>query len=255
MGLEERVKYAQMKARHRQKIKPWYFKTWGILSLLLIALLISFVIASAIYIVQAAKEYSQKQYIEETKLLLREYELAILGDNNNKSFGSPKAPLTIVQFSDFACPLCAQSLETVLTLKENYPEDVRFIHRELPTQPNSVDLALAAYCADEQNNYWQFYEQLFLQQERFQLLEKDDLYIELTKLSEQLNLSPTLFADCLREQRYVSIIANDYQDVEYLRLEGSPTWFINNHPVTGYIAHEKFIQLVNAILYDLYGQN
>ncbi len=251
MGLEDRVKYAQMKARHKKQIKAWYFKPWGIFSLILIALVTSFIIASSIYIVKAAREYSQQQLIEETKRQFIRYEQAIEGDINNISFGKEGAVITIVQFTDFACPICAQTAPTVLNLKEKYSDDVYFIHRDFPTQENSVDLASAAYCAKEQNAYWQFYEQLFSKQESFLNLYDEDLRIELSKLSEELNLNTTLFAECLSEQRYLSIVANDFQDVEYLNLKGSPTWFVNSHPIVGYVSHDQFILLIDTLIREL----
>jgi len=252
MALEDRMKYAQMKARHKQQLKAWYLKPWGIFTLIMIALFISFIIAASIYIVKAAREYNEQQLIEETKREFVRYEQAIEGDINNISFGNESAPLTVVQFTDFACPICAQTSPIILDLKENYSDKIYFIHRDFPTQENSIDLASGAHCANEQNSYWQFYEQLFSQQERFINLYDEDLYVELAKLSEELNLNTTLFAECLSEQRYLSIVANDFQDVEYLNLEGSPTWFINNHPVTGYISHDQFILLVDTLLRELY---
>ncbi len=72
------------------------------------------------------------------------------------------------------------------------------------------------------------------------------------KLSGDLNLNTSLFAECLIEQRYISIIANGYQDSENLNLKGSPTWFINNHPILGYVSHDDFILLVDTLLKELY---
>ncbi len=250
MSLDERVKYAQMKSRHRKKLRAWYLKPWGIIILIIAAIFISLLIASAIYIVKTAKEYNRQSFVEDQKRLAREYEEAILGDYNNQSFGPATAPITIVQFSDFACPFCANSADIVLAVKNLYPENVRFIHRDFPLHANSVDLALSAHCAGEQNNYWGFYEQLFAQQDRFSSLEEEDLALELTTLSGELNLDPTQFAICLHDKNNLPIIANDFQDSEYLRLEGTPVWFINNHQVVGYVPLDSFLALIDTLLAD-----
>lgn len=252
MALEDRLKYAQMKARHRKKIKAWYFKPWGIFSLLLLAILISFIVASSIYIVRAAKEHRERELIEEIKRQYIQFEQAIRGDINNISFGNENAPLTIVQFSDFACPICSQSAQIVLNLKQFYQDDILFIHRDFPTQENSINLSLAAHCANDQGAYWQYYEELFKQQERFKHLFDEDLLLELTKLSNELNLNSHSFAQCLNEQKYISIIANDFNDIEYLRLPGAPIWFINNHKIEGHVPADKFMLLINELLDELY---
>jgi protein-disulfide isomerase len=251
MNLEERKKYVQMKARHRQQLKPWYLKTWGILSLLLIAIVISFIVASAIYVVRAAKEYNQQQAYEEAKRQYLAYQQAVAGDINNQSFGNKGALLNIVQFSDFACQFCALSAETVLNLKNFYQDYIYFTHRDLPTQFNSVQLALSAHCAGEQNSYWQYYEKLFANHDRFLYLDGDELSLELTKLSHELNLDPLLFAECLDEERYLHIIANDYADSEFLKLTGTPVWFINNQPIVGHVSNDRFLFLVDSILREI----
>lgn len=251
MSLADRKKYAEMKARHRKKLKPWYLKTWGILSLLLIAIVISFVIASAIYVVKAAKEYNQQQMLEEARRQYLAYQQAIAGDINNQKFGNEGALLNIVQFSDFACHFCSLSAETVLNLKHFYSDYIKFTHRDLPTQFNSVQLALSAHCAGEQNSYWEYYKELFSNQPLYANLEGEELDLELIKLSEELGLNPILFAECLDDERYLYIIANDYADSEFLELTGTPVWYINNHPITGHISNDRFLSLIDSILREI----
>ena len=85
------------------------------------------------------------------------------------TLGSSKAPLTIVEFSDFQCPYCRQFHEQVLPpLKQEYINKglVRFIHKDLPLPFHSQakPAAAAARCAGEQNRYWDLYGALFDQQ-------------------------------------------------------------------------------------------
>ena len=85
------------------------------------------------------------------------------------TLGAGKAPLTIVEFSDFECPYCRQFHEQVIpSLKREYIETglVRFIHKDLPLPFHSQakHAAAAARCAGEQNRYWDLYEVLFDQQ-------------------------------------------------------------------------------------------
>ena len=63
-------------------------------------------------------------------------ELLLTGE---PALGSGKAPLTIVEFSDFECPYCRQFHEEVLSLKRDYIDTglVRFIHKDLPLHSTS----------------------------------------------------------------------------------------------------------------------
>jgi protein-disulfide isomerase len=82
------------------------------------------------------------------------------------SLGSPHAPLTIVEFSDFECSYCQKFHQIVLPkLKQQYIDTglVRFIHKDLPLPFHSQALSAAAAsrCAGEQNKYWTLYKALF----------------------------------------------------------------------------------------------
>ena len=82
------------------------------------------------------------------------------------SLGNARAPLTIVEFSDFECRYCQQFHQTVMpNLKKEYIETglVRFIHKDLPLpfHRQALPAAAAARCAGEQNKYWTTYEALF----------------------------------------------------------------------------------------------
>ena len=85
------------------------------------------------------------------------------------ALGSPQAPLTIVEFSDFECPYCQRFHADVLPkLRQSYIDTglVRFVHKDLPLpfHQQAIPAAAAARCAAEQNNYWSLYAALFDQQ-------------------------------------------------------------------------------------------
>ena len=82
------------------------------------------------------------------------------------SLGNARAPLTIVEFSDFECRYCQKFHQTVMpNLKKEYIETglVRFIHKDLPLpfHRQALPAAAAARCAREQNKYWTTYGALF----------------------------------------------------------------------------------------------
>ena len=82
------------------------------------------------------------------------------------SLGHARAPLTIVEFSDFECRYCQQFHQSVMpNLKKEYIETglVRFIHKDLPLpfHRQALPAAAAARCAGEQNKYWTTYGALF----------------------------------------------------------------------------------------------
>ncbi len=250
MDLNERVKYAKMKARHRKELLPWYLKPWGVVVLVLLTILLALIIASAAYVVKQTKMYRDEMVKAQIEQAQFTYNKAIEGDVYNQSFGPSEAPLTLVMFSDFSCSVCANAREVIDAIRASFPETVHFIYRDFPLEANSVDLSLAAHCAGDQQNFWPMHELLMNSQARLVGLSEEALFIELNNLASNLNLNSEQFAQCLLEKEHLSLIANDFEDAEFLGLQGTPTWFFNNQPYTGYLSTEHFLILIDSLLKD-----
>lgn len=75
--------------------------------------------------------------------------------------GNPQGTRTLVEFSDFACGYCRQSLPDVKQLIARNP-DLRIIVRELPViSPHSPDAAKMALAAAEQGKYEAFHDAMY----------------------------------------------------------------------------------------------
>jgi protein-disulfide isomerase len=96
----------------------------------------------------------------------------------DNSMGDPNAPITIEEFSDFQCPYCEQFHQNTEPLLRQYYIDTGKVHFVYRTMGNFVsdniarstggiattesqDAALAAYCAGDQNKFWEMHAYLF----------------------------------------------------------------------------------------------
>jgi protein-disulfide isomerase len=88
---------------------------------------------------------------------------------NGRTLGQSNAPVTLVIWSDFQCPSCAALAREVQpklvaefvvpgTLRITYRDDA-FIGQE------SIDAAVAARCAGDQNRFWPYHDYLFWNQQ------------------------------------------------------------------------------------------
>src|SRR2546423_1328548 len=86
-----------------------------------------------------------------------------LDDGVSPAKGPAKPVVTIVEFSDFECPYCNQVQSTLKQIMESYGSDVRLVFKHMPLEGhrNSLPAARAAYCAAEQDRFWQFHDALF----------------------------------------------------------------------------------------------
>lgn len=247
MSLAERFKYSEMKARHQNILRPWYKKWWGILILMILGLILVLLVASGFYIVDKVKQIQTEQAQISAEQQRQNYLNAIHGDGSNYYLGAHNPQVTIVEFGDFACPFCQEAAVGVKKLIAEYGNKIKIVFRDYPLHENSIDLALAARCAGEQKKFWEFHDELFARQNEL-TASGDELKIQLTNLAAGLKLNATQFSACLTEKRYVSQIREDYEDGEKLAIKGTPTWFVNNYSITGYLPTEKFEELVVGLI-------
>ena len=75
--------------------------------------------------------------------------------------GNPQGKVTLVEFTDYACTYCRQSVADVDALIAANP-DLKVVMREYPIlSPESVDAARMALAAAQQERYPQFHAAMF----------------------------------------------------------------------------------------------
>jgi protein-disulfide isomerase len=78
--------------------------------------------------------------------------------------GPKDAKVTIVEFSDFQCPFCAQSKDLVDQVLKAYPKDVNFVYKQFPLttiHPFALGAAKAAVAAGKQGKFWEMHDLMF----------------------------------------------------------------------------------------------
>jgi protein-disulfide isomerase len=160
---------------------------------------------------------------------------------NDYFFGTSTPKVTIVEFSDFACPYCRNDYTVVRAVGYKYQKSVKIIFKDFPLHDTSLDLALAARCAGEQGFFWSMHDKLFSEQGQFATS-------SLPEIANSLDANKTIFNQCLKNQKYLSDIKNDYLDGQGLGVSGTPTFFINGYKVVGEIPEANFEQLVKQFL-------
>jgi len=243
MSLEERIKYAEMKSRHKKKLIPWHKKPWGKIIIVIIFFVSIFIVASGIYVAVEAQKIIKGAPANFLKDQEEKY-LAAINRNSANTFGPKNAKVVIVQFSDFSCPFCRDSHESLKNIREKYGNKVKIVYRDYPLHSNSIFLSLSARCAGEQGKFWQMHDVFFENHERFSSSSQAELELVMPEIATLLGINSVQFNSCLNNQRHFSQIEQDYQDGNFLALEGTPVWFINNNRLIGFIAKENLESLV-----------
>lgn len=154
--------------------------------------------------------------------------------------GTADAPLVIVEFSAYACPYCGRHFqETLQPLLDNYGQYIRYVYRDFPVINEAVSFpaAMAAQCADEQDQFWQFHDVLFRNQDKL----GRDFYLQ---TAGNLSLDVDAFTACIDENRYQQEVLDDYYAGDDLGISGTPTFWINGEIVSGALPYARFEQII-----------
>jgi protein-disulfide isomerase len=143
--------------------------------------------------------------------------------------GPANAAVTIVEFGDFECPFCGALYPTMKQVERTYADKVRLVYRQFPLtnmHPHAQKAAEASLCANEQRRFWDFYDSLFSDQTRLEV-------VDLKRRAQTMGLNTSAFNTCLDSGRQADPIQKDKDDARKAGVSGTPTLFINGRLVTG----------------------
>lgn len=146
--------------------------------------------------------------------------------------GDKNAKLTLVEFSDFQCPACAQIEPMTETLLKDYPKDVRLVYKYFPLMghPNSIPSAKAAEAAARQGKFWEMHDLLFKRQNEWSVLDNP---VDIFKIyAKSLNLDMDKFENDLSSKDTADRIDRDYNLGLTVNIEATPTFFLNGEKLT-----------------------
>lgn len=221
-------------------------QTWKYFLILGLILLLGFVLACLLYIFQLIRtgQWQEGQTISDLQSSDKKTSTETLQQMTKDSYwiGAAKPKVTIIEFADFSCSMCDNSFPNVREISSKYKNDVKIIFKDFPAVSSySTDLALAARCAGEQGLFWPMHDKLFINQG----LSKET---ELVEMARQIGASTTRFITCFEKKKYATQINQDYEDGKTLKVEGTPTWFINGTKVEGDIPRTTFINIIENLL-------
>jgi protein-disulfide isomerase len=163
--------------------------------------------------------------------------------DDDASRGPAKAPITIVEFSDYQCPYCSRAEETVQKVLDKYGDKVRLVYRDYPLgfHKNAHGAAEAAECAEEQGKFWEMHAAMFKDQAKL-------APADLVATAAGLGLDKDRFKGCLDSGKYREEVQKDFQDGASYGVTGTPTFFINGIMLVGARPLESFTEVIEAEL-------
>jgi protein-disulfide isomerase len=166
---------------------------------------------------------------------------------DGRTRGNPKAPVTLIEYSDYTCGYCAKFFrDTWPRLREKYVDTgkVRLLYRDYPRDPDgpAMTAAIAARCAGDQGRYWDMHDRLFAGR-----IEMDVLQAH----ARTIGLNQPAFAACLRDAPHRQAILQDKADGMRIGFVGTPGFVLLR---TGQEGKEKPVGLPGAFPADVFEQ-
>jgi protein-disulfide isomerase len=152
------------------------------------------------------------------------YEIALA---NSAIRGSKSAPVTLIEFSDFQCPFCAQATGLVDQVLAAYPKELRFVYKQFPLEqihPNALNAAKASIAARNQGKFWEMHDELFK-------ISRNLAMDEIRKKAEAIGLDMKKFDADMASPDTEKAVRADLELGRTVDVQGTPTMFINGKRV------------------------
>jgi protein-disulfide isomerase len=157
------------------------------------------------------------------------------------NMGDPNAPLKVTEFADFQCPACGNYWSTLEpSVISNYIDTGKIYFTYVPfsflgqygSDPNwdeSMKAAQAAYCANDQNKFWEYHDFLFANQKG----ENEGSFsrTRLIVFADSAGLDHETFVNCLDSEKYKQKAIDAYNFAVDKGASFTPSFLINGNIV------------------------
>jgi len=172
--------------------------------------------------------------------------------------GNPDASVTLVEYTDYACPFCEMFFrQTLPALLEKYVRagQVKLVVKDLPLpslHPTAPKVASAALCAAEQGPraFWAMHDAIFRAQQQWNHLSDPGDF--LGGLAEQAGLDRDGYRQCVASGRTQARTRSSAEEAQKLGFTGTPSFqFVKDgksYPMVGAQPSAAFEQVIDALL-------
>jgi protein-disulfide isomerase len=167
------------------------------------------------------------------------------------ALGPADAKVTITEFASMTCPHCAAFNEQVFPkIKAEFIDSgkVRYIFREFPLDIKAAAGSMLSRCIakGDSGKYFAVTDLLFRSQSDWVMKNTTEA---LGRIGKQAGLSQKEVEECLKDQALLNKIEADQKYAsEVLKVDSTPTFFINGEKIKGEASIEEFEKKINPLL-------
>jgi protein-disulfide isomerase len=150
--------------------------------------------------------------------------------------GAKDAPVTMVVFSDFQCPVCKEEAKILReNLAKEFPDKVRMYFEDFPLESihNWARIgADAGRCVYKQNpaKFWDYFDWMYDQQQNIGL---DNVNEKLQLFATEKGVDGMQLGKCMDTKASDGEVAHEMEEGKALQITATPTIFINGRKLEG----------------------
>lgn len=168
---------------------------------------------------------------------------------DGRALGAPEAPVVVELWEDFQCPACSRFTRVVepSVVERFVPAgNVRVVFRDFAfLGAESIDAAVAARCAGEQDAFWPYHDWLYANQNG----ENTGWFSQarLADIATRLQLDRTAFDGCVARSDVRGDVASETAEGRALGVASTPTVMVNGVPFDGSTSDDLLTTIQSAV--------
>jgi len=169
---------------------------------------------------------------------------------NDHIIGDPKAPVVLIEYSDFQCPFCSMVHSTIKNIVSQSGGKIAWVMRNFPLtsiHPQANPAANAAECIAEQlgsKGWFEYADTVFSNQDKLNASYS-------RQLAQQFGANMSQYDSCVSSSKYQSKIDAEASEAQNNGGQGTPYTVVYGHgkqvPISGAVPQSQFTTVIGQL--------
>ncbi len=148
--------------------------------------------------------------------------------------GPKRAPVKIVEYSDFECPSCRAVQADIQGFLKNYPGKMQLTYKHFPLTSHkwSIYAHQAAECMNAQGKFWPYHDMLYAKQQEWAPSNVPPVEI-LARYATELGADMNRFGACMADVAVTREIYAEKEEGNQQQVSATPTFFLGKERFVG----------------------
>jgi protein-disulfide isomerase len=174
-------------------------------------------------------------------------------DARGYTIGKADAPVEIIEFADYECPVCAQyAAVTEPDVRSRLVETglVKYTYYDFPLDmhPNTLTAMLGAACADDQGKFWEMHDRIYQGQLEWNTQATKNPRSVIAGYAKGFGLDMTAWDACFDSKKHLPRIQASQAAAVARGLNGTPAFIVGDKLIPGNAGYDLLKSYVDSAM-------